>query len=160
MNRCITCGKLVARPKAQNTIEYNRHEYLVCCPLCEKEFNRDPEYHVAVLRATIGDYAMKAHSQASYANAGTESATTDENDLSDLHLLQHLETSFAVIKQRFVDLEKHFEEVAGSGGINGLRNALNKHRMIMDELRNDIMIFTGVCKFVTTATQSSAKAKA
>ena len=78
MNRCITCGKLVTRSKAQSLVKYDGHEYLVCCPLCEREFGRDPEYYIAVLRAALGDCAVTGHSQTPHAGASTRSTATYE----------------------------------------------------------------------------------
>ena len=37
------CGNRINRHRAQATIEYKGWIYYVCCPLCQTEFNRDPE---------------------------------------------------------------------------------------------------------------------
>lgn len=40
------CGKRVNRNKAHIVIEYKGREFLLCCPVCQAEFERDPEkYH-------------------------------------------------------------------------------------------------------------------
>jgi len=36
------CGKRVNRNKAHIVIEHEGKEYLLCCPLCQAEFERDP----------------------------------------------------------------------------------------------------------------------
>lgn len=40
------CGKRVNRNKAHITVEYQGEEYLLCCPLCQAEFERDPERYL------------------------------------------------------------------------------------------------------------------
>ncbi len=37
------CGKRMNRNKAHISIEYQGQEYLLCCPLCQAEFEKDPE---------------------------------------------------------------------------------------------------------------------
>ncbi|NIL99827.1 MAG: YHS domain-containing protein [Gammaproteobacteria bacterium] len=46
MNRDPVCGKRVNRNKAHIAIEYRGREYLLCCPLCQAEFERNPEKHL------------------------------------------------------------------------------------------------------------------
>jgi YHS domain-containing protein len=43
MTRCITCGQPTNRNKAHMAIEYEGESYLVCCPLCQAEFEKDPQ---------------------------------------------------------------------------------------------------------------------
>ena len=45
-NRDPVCGKRINRNKAHITIEYVGREYLLCCPVCQAEFERDPEKFV------------------------------------------------------------------------------------------------------------------
>ncbi len=40
------CGKHINRNKAHITIEYKGEQYLLCCPLCQAEFERDPERYL------------------------------------------------------------------------------------------------------------------
>lgn len=46
MNKCITCGKRVNRNKAHMTIKLDGDIYLVCCPLCQSEFERNPQKYI------------------------------------------------------------------------------------------------------------------
>jgi len=46
MNRCITCNKPLNVNKAHMKVEYRGETYLVCCPLCQSEFERDPDAYV------------------------------------------------------------------------------------------------------------------
>lgn len=46
MDRCITCGMRVNRNKAHIQITYKGDSYLACCPLCQSEFERDPEKRI------------------------------------------------------------------------------------------------------------------
>lgn len=41
------CGKHINRNKAHITIEYKGAQYLLCCPLCQAEFERDPEKYAS-----------------------------------------------------------------------------------------------------------------
>jgi YHS domain-containing protein len=49
-NRDPVCGKRVNRNKAHIVLEYKGQEYALCCPVCQAEFERDPE---KFLRATV-----------------------------------------------------------------------------------------------------------
>jgi YHS domain-containing protein len=44
------CGRRINRNKAHITIEYKGHEYLLCCPLCQSEFEKDPERYATETR--------------------------------------------------------------------------------------------------------------
>jgi len=46
-NRCITCKKPVNRNKAYMTIEVDGEMYLVCCPLCQSEFEKNSQKYIA-----------------------------------------------------------------------------------------------------------------
>ena len=46
-NKDPVCGKRINRNKAHIVIEYKSHEYLVCCPQCQSEFEKDPERYAA-----------------------------------------------------------------------------------------------------------------
>lgn len=37
------CGKRMNRNKAHITIRFENQDYLLCCPLCQTEFERHPE---------------------------------------------------------------------------------------------------------------------
>lgn len=37
------CGKRINRNKAHIVVEYKGHDYLLCCPLCQTEFEKHPE---------------------------------------------------------------------------------------------------------------------
>ena len=45
-NRDPVCGKRVNRNKAHIVLEYKGHEYLLCCPMCQSAFERDPEKYL------------------------------------------------------------------------------------------------------------------
>ncbi|MGB7183521.1 MAG: YHS domain-containing protein [Burkholderiaceae bacterium] len=45
-NRDPVCGKRVNRNKAHVSIEYNGMKYLLCCPVCQAEFEKDPEKYL------------------------------------------------------------------------------------------------------------------
>lgn len=49
MNRCVVCGNKINRNKAHIQIEHKGTRYLVCCPLCQSEFEKDPE--MAILKS-------------------------------------------------------------------------------------------------------------
>ncbi|NOY88700.1 MAG: YHS domain-containing protein [FCB group bacterium] len=46
MNRCITCQKPVNRNKAHMIIELKGKLYLACCPMCQSEFEKNPEKYI------------------------------------------------------------------------------------------------------------------
>lgn len=46
MNRDPVCGKRINCNKAHIAIEYRDREFLLCCPLCQAEFERNPEKHL------------------------------------------------------------------------------------------------------------------
>ncbi len=46
MKRCITCGTQVNRNKAHISIKFEEQTYLACCPLCQAEFERNPDKYV------------------------------------------------------------------------------------------------------------------
>ena len=37
------CGKHINRNKAHIVVEYKGAEYLLCCPICQAAFEREPE---------------------------------------------------------------------------------------------------------------------
>lgn len=49
MNRCVVCGVRINRNKAHIQIKYDGQKYLLCCPLCQAEFEKDPE--LCILKA-------------------------------------------------------------------------------------------------------------
>jgi YHS domain-containing protein len=152
MNRCITCGKTVSRMKAQNEITHEGHTYLVCCPLCEKEFRRDPEHYIAVAQLVFGAFTTSAYSQVAPKN--TEN--TPLNKTSDnVHMMQVIKEAFADIEREYKDLSRHFEKISSSGGIEGLRYTLQEHREKMGALKKKMSIHSGVCKFALSIGESS-----
>jgi YHS domain-containing protein len=42
-NKYPVCGKRINRNKAHIVMEYRGKDYLLCCPKCQSEFERDPE---------------------------------------------------------------------------------------------------------------------
>ncbi len=40
------CGKRINRNKAHIVIEYQGQAYLLCCPVCQAEFERAPEKYI------------------------------------------------------------------------------------------------------------------
>lgn len=40
------CGKRVNRNKAHIVVDYKGEQYLLCCPVCQAEFEREPEKYV------------------------------------------------------------------------------------------------------------------
>jgi len=42
-SRDPVCGKRVNRNKAYAVIDHKGERYLLCCPMCQAEFERDPE---------------------------------------------------------------------------------------------------------------------
>lgn len=153
MNRCITCGKIVTRPKAQNSAEHKGCTYLVCCPLCEKEFHRDPAHYAEVARSLFGDYAVKAHSQASPEATPTAGPSGSASDFT--HMIRSLKDSFDELVRSHKQLDRHLDEIATSGGLEGLRNALNDHRNLMDSLQERMLVHAGMCRFVLSVTESA-----
>lgn len=43
------CGKRINANKAHIIIEYENEEYMLCCPLCQREFERNPQKYIAAL---------------------------------------------------------------------------------------------------------------
>ncbi len=157
MNRCITCGKIVTRPKAQNNVTYDNHSYLVCCPMCEKEFASDPKHYVAVAKSVLGDYAVNAYSQTVAENSTNTDIQAVFDPTNFVRLLRNLQVGFDEIKQQYRELDDHLDKVSDSGGLNGLRQALNEHRTMMDSLHEKISVHAGVCRFVVSVAESSIK---
>ncbi len=40
------CGKKINRQKAQVVIKHNGEAYFLCCPVCQRIFEKDPQRHV------------------------------------------------------------------------------------------------------------------
>ena len=40
------CGQRINRNKAHIAIEYEGRTYLLCCPLCQSEFEKDPQKYI------------------------------------------------------------------------------------------------------------------
>jgi YHS domain-containing protein len=47
MDRDPVCKRKMNRNKAYVTIQYKRENYFLCCPLCQAEFEKDPEKYTA-----------------------------------------------------------------------------------------------------------------
>ncbi|NOY88701.1 MAG: YHS domain-containing protein [FCB group bacterium] len=155
MNRCITCGKIVTKPKAQNLVEREGHTYLLCCPLCEEEFNRDPEHYMAVAQSVFGNHTLKAHSQKGTQQIGE--AVPDERFPENPHLLRNLQSAFAEIERSYADLYRHFDQISESGTLGGLRKALRDHWEMMESLQQKMAVHAGVCRFVVSVAESPVK---
>ena len=155
MNRCITCGKIVTRPKAQNAIERDGHTYLVCCPLCEKEFDRAPDHYIAVARSLLGDFAVDTYSEGSSSHVNGEKASKNTAEL--VHMIRNLTDSFEALERSNKDLRKHFNQISDNGGLEGLRNALSAHNKMMDSLQDRMAVHSGVCRFVLSVAESAAE---
>jgi YHS domain-containing protein len=153
MNRCITCGKLVTRRKAENTVELDGHSYLVCCPLCEKEFRRDPAHYVAVAEAAFGEYAAKANSQTYGTQSGESDAIARPSD-QVMRMLYRLQGNFDQLRAEFKELHSQFDRVSESGGLEGLRAALLEHGHLLDTLNREMSVHAGLCKFVISITET------
>ena len=46
MDRDPVCRRKMNRNKAYVTIEYRGEKYLLCCPLCQAEFEKDREKYI------------------------------------------------------------------------------------------------------------------
>ncbi len=158
MNRCITCAKIVSRPKAQNIIQYEGHEYLVCCPLCEKEFNRDPEHYLAIARAAMGDYALKAHTQTGGIHPNRERDASAELPADpSVWLLSNLQESFHGIQNRYRELMGHYEKIVRTAREGDDPASLSEHGKMMDSLENEMSIHAGVCQFVQAVIENEPR---
>lgn len=47
MKRDPVCGRKMNRNKAYVIVKHNGDEYLLCCPLCQSEFERNTEKYVS-----------------------------------------------------------------------------------------------------------------
>ncbi len=45
-DRDPVCGKRINRNKAHIVLEHKRQSYALCCPVCQAEFERDPEKYL------------------------------------------------------------------------------------------------------------------
>lgn len=45
-NRDPVCGQRINRNKAHIALEYKGEEYLLCCPVCQAQFEKDPETYL------------------------------------------------------------------------------------------------------------------
>ncbi len=46
LNRDPVCGKRINRNKAHIVVEYKGQDYLLCCPVCQSVFEKDPEKYL------------------------------------------------------------------------------------------------------------------
>lgn len=44
------CGKKINVNKAHIVVKYEGQEYMLCCPLCQKEFERNPKKYAKAKR--------------------------------------------------------------------------------------------------------------
>lgn len=42
------CGKRINRNKAHMIVRYKGFDYLLCCPLCQSHFEKNPEKYIRV----------------------------------------------------------------------------------------------------------------
>ena len=47
VDRDPVCGKRINRNKTHITIEHEGQEYFLCCPLCQSEFEKNPEKYAS-----------------------------------------------------------------------------------------------------------------
>ena len=153
MNRCITCGKIVTSLKARNMVEHDGHSYLVCCPMCEKEFNRDADHYVGVAQTLFGDYAVKAHSQATDYSSGSKHKI--ENHSGNVHMIRNMKEAFNIILTNYKDLYRHFELISTASGLEDLRKSLKEHHVMMESLQEQLNIQAGVCRFILSVEENS-----
>jgi YHS domain-containing protein len=152
MNRCITCGKIVTGSAAGNVLTRNGQSYLVCCPLCEEEFERNPEHYLAVSKSVLGMYAGGSESDDNRYAADYEFGVHPKT----VHMMKNLKESYADIERSYKELVRHFDELSTTGGLEGLRNALRDHRGMMEALQDKMAVHEGVCNFVLSIAESSA----
>jgi YHS domain-containing protein len=43
INKDPVCGRRINRNKAHMVVEYKGKDYFLCCPVCQAEFERNPE---------------------------------------------------------------------------------------------------------------------
>lgn len=46
LNKDPVCGKRINRNKAHMVVEYKGQDYLLCCPVCQSEFEKDPDKYL------------------------------------------------------------------------------------------------------------------
>jgi YHS domain-containing protein len=46
VQRDPVCGKKINRNKVHAKVKYNNETYYLCCPLCQSEFEKDPEKYI------------------------------------------------------------------------------------------------------------------
>jgi len=56
MDQCITCGNRINRNKAHIQVEYCGDRFLVCCPLCQSEFEKDPKTFIQKRKRKAGGH--------------------------------------------------------------------------------------------------------
>jgi YHS domain-containing protein len=159
MNRCIVCGKVISRKKAQNIKVYNGHEYLICCPMCESSFDSNPDHYINVARVALGKYSVSAYNQRSGPDSTGQSINSENYDFNHARLLKNLSDDFEKLEQNFRDIREHFESLADTGGLGGLRRGLTSHRRFLQEMSRKMSIHRGVCEFLVTLSESEMQKK-
>ncbi len=133
MTSCITCGKAVRKRDAHNVLAYEGESYLVCCPPCEQQFNGKPKYYVAAARSLFGQETDNA----------TITTRPRQLGLRELQMLRGIKASFTEIERSYADINRHFDQISTSGGLEGLRNAMMDHRKMMDSLGQKLDVHAG-----------------
>lgn len=162
-NKCITCGKRVTGPTAEKAVMRNGRTYLVCCPLCECEFDHKREHYLTVAES-ISPEAGASRLSPSRDNAGY--AEYEEADVAVVdasrklvQLLRSLHNGFDDIQSKYRELYRHFDQIYDAGGFDGLRRSLAMHQNMMDKLRRNISIHASVCRFVMAVAESSVNGR-
>ncbi|MFQ6093478.1 MAG: YHS domain-containing protein [bacterium] len=53
MLRCAVCKQRTNQNKAHISIWYEGETYYLCCPLCQAEFEREPEKYIRALKKKL-----------------------------------------------------------------------------------------------------------
>lgn len=154
MNRCITCAKPVTVETAESRITRDGETFLVCCRLCEKEFERDQDHYIAVARSLIADSTGTSKVRASKASFETDELSENYTEL--IRLIGNLKDSSDELRRSQRELTRHFNLISTSGGLEGLRNALRDHRELMESFEEDMRVHSGICRFALAVARSSA----
>jgi len=123
--------------------------------MCEKEFDRNPEHYLEVMRVVFGEDAADGHSSGTTARRRVDRAPANI-DLDKVHMMDNLNEGFAEIARAYEELYRHFDQISTTGGLEGLRMALLEHRGLMDDVRKKMNVHAGACRFVTSVTASYA----
>lgn len=64
IRRDPVCGKRITRNGAHIVLEHEGESYYLCCPLCQAEFERDPDRYVRTVRPGLRSTASLKPSSA------------------------------------------------------------------------------------------------